>query len=938
MSPSFLDAAASLRNKPDGHASVLVATVPADDELDEFARSLAPVVGEIRAKGGAVLRLVMSQGAVDRTTSPSPARRLCEDWGMDVVAASGRAVVVPGGTLFSPASGGAGGWWYFSPGQEARLLGPRFPVPEWDRHLARVAADIAEEHVVQAVPAGLLVQPAGVPLGTPDGIGFAVPVDTRRPQLLVGVPGAPSVSADALASILAALPGRTRQSVRLLPADGRDLLPIGQEVADALGLEVEISSGLPVLLEEDPESSRTLLLGADDVPAWEPYVESVVCAPAEAGAPPEVRMGAWRAPAPGLQESAQPGVFLLDDRWQTIPTWTGLWVGKQGDVPPLTARSTASDVVAVDLGVPGKGLDDSLWPALERLFGSLEESVRERAMIQVHGNIGADGLPKLRRLAVRHGMALAPKGWRSGTSESTLPLALAAPSESGTSAPPLRRPPASPAAEPIAPPVQYVTTTGGTGPAGLPVPQGPGPSTVPASGATAQESAGPREADIEPAPPASAVTAVAAAAQVPPQAPTHAPVPVPVPVTEPDVSSRAVPPEESPGTGMSEQSGPLPHPAEEGAGPPESRLMPPPPAAPWPPTAAFPPSSPPSEASEWPPPLPTSLGADAPMTEPEPFAPLFTSAGTDVEPEPLSSASTAGREQRPLTQEIPEHEEHPEERPEERPSTGLREITHVPIWPSHRSTAAERQLLRTHLGADWERHAGAVQRALTRLPGLRSGGHPEDELIADLTAVFAYLSTWGEGAGHRYPPASPGPEDVGALALLGCLSSGLRRLSSFRGAAVRPAGVFDEGTRMLLPGEEIGSAAPVAARGIDHGYPTMPDDHYLIWSSTGRRIAALTETGGADESDEVVFSPGTRLRVLGVRERAGATVFLLREIPEGAPPALPGQLDASDLPVLDRLTLLADQAPSPDGNRTWPAHVSGLLDVFLDVASGTPGA
>ncbi|MCZ9343923.1 hypothetical protein NGM37_39880, partial [Streptomyces sp. TRM76130] len=133
-------------------------------------------------------------------------------------------------------------------------------------------------------------------------------------------------------------------------------------------------------------------------------------------------------------------------------------------------------------------------------------------------------------------------------------------------------------------------------------------------------------------------------------------------------------------------------------------------------------------------------------------------------------------------------------------------------------------------------------RALTRLPGLRSADREDDELTADLTALYAYLSA-GEGRLDELSlSAGLDRRDPGALAYLGCLASALRRLPSFRGAAVRTAGVFDEATRLLLPGEELGAAVPVSASGLDDGYPSLPDDHYLIWSATGRRIGSLGDS------------------------------------------------------------------------------------------------
>ncbi|MEU3521803.1 hypothetical protein ABZ770_42360 [Streptomyces sp. NPDC006654] len=977
--PQFVDAAASLAEASGEHGTILVAALPADDELDVFAQRLAPVVGGLRSRGIDSLRLVMSHGAVDRASAPSPARRLCEDWGLDVVAASGPAVVVPGGTLFSPdGASSPGGWWHFSPGSVPRRLGARYPVPAWEGDLGRVDLDAAEGHLVQHVPAGLLVQPAGTPAQAPTDIGYAVPVDPTRAQLLVGgSDGRLPVSADALADLLAALPRRARDSVRLLPADGHDLLHIGQELADMLGLEVEIASGLPLLLESDPlvGDVRTLVVGPDGSPGWEPYVESVTCVPARDAGPGELRVGSWRSPVPGLREGPEPGVFPLDDRWQAALTWSGLWVGRRGDQPPPSSQPVNSDVVMIELGVPGRGLDDTLWPQLDDMFASLEDEVRERAMIQVHGNTGAEGLRTLRRLAVRHGMTLTSKGQRATSQENAtaahvLAIPLATPlagtrASQATAVPPVYSSPPAAAPVPIMPPVQYVTTTGGTGPGdhslgnSLNVTARAQSSPAEAGWVAVPAEAGPGSAggdrparEVEQQ--ASAAYALEAQVQATAQAGLPAPAPIPVPAPEEFAPAHA------PRTQEPAQAA---HPVQVPAPLPDTDHLS---AAAHTPPKLSAVAQPGEDAWEsvrpadetWPPPMPVMPRYEPAPTEPEPFTPLFTSTASSFEVAPPTWAETAlddyaegaagqgtvtgQTETRGSEVETPATENGKPDKESETasgetaaqpPAPVLREISYLPVRSVHRSTAPEQRLLRSYLGTDWERHASAVQRVLTRLPGLRSAGEADDVLGADLTAVHAYVDAWENRASRPDLAAALESRDSGALAYLACLASGLRRLPSFRGTAVRTAGIFDAGTKMLLPGEELGAATPIGAQALEQ-YPSAPEDHYLIWSMTGRRVSSLLDTDTGPDSGKVVFGPATRLRVLRVRQRGDATVVLLRELPPGVPPAVPGRLDSSDLPVLDRLTALADRPPAVDGGHSWPARSSGLLGVLVSGPSG----
>lgn len=893
--PVPADAADSLRDGPAEQATVLVGVPLADEDLDELARRLAPVLEERRARGLRLLRLAMSGGAVDRVGAPAPARRICEDWGIDVVAPSGIAVVVPGGTLFAPHPPDAmGGWWHFSPGRIPQRLGARLPAPAWEGPLERIDPEVAEGHLVEPVPAGLLVQPLGAQPEGVDAIRYAVPADPARPVLLVGSPGSPPVSADALAGVLAALPGQIREAIRLVPGDGRDLLPVGQEVADALALEVQVGNGLPVLLAQDPAPgrARTLLVGADGMPSWQPYVEAVTCVPADGALAPAPRVGSWRPPATGLAEGPGPGVLLLDRSWQVTVTRAGLWVGPRGGRSAAPAgRSVDTEVMAIDLGVPGRALDESLWPALDRLFGALEDAVRDRAMIQVHGEAGAGGMRTLRRLAVRHGLALAPKGWRSGAAErSAAPVSPALPTEA-----------AAPARRPVA-----LTAAAAAGPPATPEPvSAPAPSELVSAPAPAVPVSAPAPA-VPISAPAPAVPSVTASGGLVPEPPATA---------SSTLTSSA--PTSSAPTSMPDPAQD-PGPAQDG------------------------------EVPSW------ATAVEATSAEPPhpvmPPAPLFTTTSdADVDsrttgtPEPAwaqwsePDASAASLRSAPSGPPAPPAPPSPSS-PSSPSVVPLRETTYVPIHAAHFSTPQERRTLRSYLGADWDRHVGAVQRALTRLPGLRSA-QSQDELSADLAAVHAYVNAAeGKGNEHRFP-ASLERHDRDTLAFLACLASGLRRLPSFRGTVVRAAGVFDQDVKLLLPGEEIGEATPVSALAVDKDYPSVPDDHYLIWSVTGRRAGSLADPDRAFDQGEIVFGPGTRFRVLGVRERSGATVVLLRELPSNAPVCVTGRLEDSDVQVLDRLTATADRPASLGNSLTWPTSCTGALGVLTAASPGprSPG-
>ncbi|GAA2339981.1 hypothetical protein OKJ48_22480 [Streptomyces kunmingensis] len=890
------DIIASLRTEPAEGTTVLVDTLVTDGELDAFTAVLDQIRDPLRHAGTSEIRLAMSAGAKARAERPAPAQTLSAAWGVDVVAPSGAAVIVPGGSLFSPDDPDApGGWWRFSPGLVPRRLGARWPTPDWDAALDRVNEDIAENHFVQQIPAGLLMHPKETRSEGIDALRYAVPADPAHPVLLVGSPGSPPVDADALAGVITALPRHIRGTLRLLPGDGRDLLDTGQEVADALGLEVQVGSGLPVVVTADSPDSpahRVLIFDANGTASWRPYVQTVTCAPAESGPPPAPRLGSWRLPEIGSAESSEPGVLVLDKRWQVTLTRAGMWIGPRGKPVSMSERRIDTAVVAIDLGVSGRSLDDSLWPMLDQLFGGLEQDVRDRAMIQVHGTTSAEGLRMLRRLAVRHGLVLAPNGWRSDTQDTVVtPSAPAAgirleqPAEAASSEPPAAPPsPAAPASvdipatdpTPSAPPVlpsSNFDITMSTSSAG----------TVDASSwQTPHPFSGPQESIYRaPAglPPTPAVAESGASAQVSTTTASASPQLGRPPASPPSGNSRGAGAEHDPLSHDDDDHG-TEHGTEHG----KAYQSPSPGGVPTVPDAAHVTETSPHHT------LPETPPTEAPTPEP-------TSSQTDL------SGST----------------------PPPAPSTPMtyREILYAPIRPTHVSSAAQRKALREHLGSHWDRHLGAVQRTLTRLPGLRIG-HAVDELAEDLTAVHAYL----EGDMGLSTDAGLERRDPGTLAFLSCLASGLRCLPSYRGTAIRSGGMLGEGADLLLPGEELGEATAISALALAGGYVPVPQDHYLIASVTGRRTGSLTGEEQAASAEEIVFGPATRLRVLAVRERAGSKVILLREIMDSAPISIPGVLDDTDQQVLNRLNAFADQPSTAVPGLTFPSRCAGALGLL----------
>ncbi|MFD3821710.1 hypothetical protein ACFWUX_05050, partial [Streptomyces sp. NPDC058625] len=373
---------------------------------EHWAR-LGALLDTLRSQGTDRVRLVMSGAGDDRPERPSVARRIADAWELEVIAPDGAVLITPGGVLFVHGAARPGpGWWRFAPGEAPRRLGPRAPAPAWQEALDRVPVRTTGGCVVDRIPAGVVIRPAEAPGPDLGDLCFAVPVDFERPTVLVGAPQAEDVAADEVAAVLATLPVAQRSRVRLAPGGRRDLLRLGQSVADLLGAEIEVLTGLPLIADHAPPGTapRPTLVGRDGRPSWQPFVSAVVCGPTDAeGRTPAPRPVATHVPD-WILGGAEPGTVRLTDRWQATVTRAGLalWA-PDGPRPGPVGPAVDPEVCAIELGMPGQPLDGSLLPALSRLLRGLGADTRARTTLLVRGRlVGGDG--ELRRLAAEHGV------------------------------------------------------------------------------------------------------------------------------------------------------------------------------------------------------------------------------------------------------------------------------------------------------------------------------------------------------------------------------------------------------------------------------------------------------------------------------------------------------------------------------------------------------
>lgn len=865
--------------KPDGVAElarflggekandVFTVVVGADDATAGLWARLGTVLDSAREQGATTVRLALSGAGRPRPDRPALAQRIADAWSIEVIAPDAGVVIVPGGSLFAIGAGApVRGWRSFTPGAEPAPLGRRSPEPHWQPALARLPAGTVGGCVVEQIPAGLLVRSAQAPRARAANLCYAVPVDNDHLTVLVGAAdGDAGIPAADLAALLAALPETIRAAARLAPCGPVDLLAVGQDTAEILGADVEVLTGLPLVVGTDTEPVvRPVLIGADAEPTWVPFVEAVLCRPYGAEGTdrvPAPQLARWRSPVAGT-DHPEPGAIALSDRWQVSVTRAGLAVGPRGEAPAFAGRPVSPEQLAIEVNLRGEAADDALFADLSRLLTELGTGVR--GFVTLHRVVPAHASGeedfRLLRLAIEHGVSLVEPQ-------------------------PVETPPA-----PVASIVRTVAIPRASRPQGATAESSARPAAVGPDSAAPRtdESAVPqttgsahRPEPVEPpsSPDVRPVRAHEAAPSGPPRERGGAEPPLPslgrIPLTP--VSGRSTEPSPSSGT------------AAESALPPVS-----PPATPATPSTPAKPAEPVAPATA------ASLAGTAPVDPPDAAEPPPAPPAPPAPVGPAPAAASA-----------------PPVRPRTKPVPG----------PARRSSEKERAEFRSLAQPVWERHSATVNRAMTRMPALR--GPQVDAARTDLVAVHLYLS---DSHGELTPPGEATPDDAGLPGCYtACLASGLCRLPSYRGVAVRGGLSAGEGIERFVPGSVLREPGPVSALplGVAAGLSAAAGG-FVIWSSTGRRVRPLLGSVPGLAADEVVFPPGTGLRVLDVRSAGPAPIVLLSEVLGSGPAAddRRGGLDDADRATLERLDeALRRQAPSSGGASptTWPTRCAKPL-------------
>jgi hypothetical protein len=798
--------------------------VDADAPSPGTDRLLAELFPVLCSAGLTTVRLVLSSAA-DRYAPAAQAH------GLDLIAAEaevtitphGYAVVRPAGSL---APGAAPQWRRCLPGGESLPAGMLSPSPAWERGLDDELNGGLEPHLaVHRVPAGIAVHPPGPATGFVRAARAVWP-DPERLIIVVDGAGDQEALLDSLTALLRQLPRAAAAGVRLwwprAPA----------------------RAGIPGLQEMARRCGTSLLAPTADVSVNEGF--GGVCH-GPMGAAPWLRfspagatqlMGSlypepgWERALAGMALAAPPGLVVEQ-------VAAGLSLYRQDHAASslaATARSLIPDPARATIIVDGDAMSAEVRRDLDTIIGRLPAAARRSLRIALTAAARGGQESYAQSLADTFESAIvAPSGTWTATPDGRLLARSASGAARGS------RSEASGWRE-FSP--RYLL---GTGP--------PGSVGVPDRAAGPLRQVGPsplRRPGRGPAGPAPGQPGASRPGPVPGQPPASRPGPVPPSV------SRPAPSQPGPGPGRPDVS--RPGRSQPAGSRPQGQPRLPPSGSrsrPGAPDLSRPRAFPPTPRKP--------QGGDA-------------APGGDQGTQPGGAGGTAPdgeREVRGEREAAPGGRagDHPAPEPgSARPEGGPHRL--VLLSRDHRSSAEERRLYRESAHT-YQTHAVTARRMLTQRPGLRAvaDGEPVDAVITDFAAVLDYLGDDPRAVADKLRSAGTAGDPRVA-----CILSGLRRLPSFAGAVFSSARAPGHAAetyirrRILIEPSFVSatSSVLVALEG---------DISYVIWSQTGKRVAALAADAARDE---ILFAAGTTYKILGVNEgKSGSQQMrvFLRELP-----------------------------------------------------------
>lgn len=234
------------------------------------------------------------------------------------------------------------GWAWFRPGRAPEWAAKRFPRPAWESpEFAEVRA-LGAGAVVEPLPAGVWIRPAGADSAFERGrvrLVRTVPCLLDAPTIVLGSPDVPGLDPVDVKEFWRALPDEVRAKARFVGFGGLAVpsgVPFGQALADVLEAPVLCCTGIPTGAPGVPD---VFAVRQDGSHGWRPFVREIAYRPGDA----QPRLGAHRAPIAGLPEVA-PGVYRCAPDAVVEVVEAGLWIRPPGGAADVvTVRSTPLD-------------------------------------------------------------------------------------------------------------------------------------------------------------------------------------------------------------------------------------------------------------------------------------------------------------------------------------------------------------------------------------------------------------------------------------------------------------------------------------------------------------------------------------------------------------------------------------------------------------------
>ncbi|GGM65347.1 hypothetical protein ACFFX1_02800 [Dactylosporangium sucinum] len=349
-----------------------------------MVEELAEVLANGLPRGFSAMRFVAWDGACATNERPAAAHMISMRLGIDVIAAAGPLLGVPGGSLFAPIGRGEhrpGGFWRFRTGTNPVRVGWRFPAPAWEADLSAELPELPGDLVLDQIPAGLWLHRRRV--GAVTDLAFSVPTDHAHPSLILSHPGEKPLHREEFAHAVSAIPALAADRCVITPYGQQPLAdgPVGPVVADVLGRAVHVRTGLPLCA---PAGQRAVVtIDQKGLPRWRTFARELWHAPRN-GAPRAVD---WVNPCPDLlDDPAGAATFSLGSGWVLEVVQAGLWIRPEHLTDPADwIRGLPVDVnrCAIVVGAPNAAEVPPPGHMISEVLEKLPIDARKRAYIAV---------------------------------------------------------------------------------------------------------------------------------------------------------------------------------------------------------------------------------------------------------------------------------------------------------------------------------------------------------------------------------------------------------------------------------------------------------------------------------------------------------------------------------------------------------------------------